>query len=197
MHLAPTPATPPLDAERARIQAGDRAAIERVYRAEVDALYAFIYPRVGSRKDVAEDVVQTVFMQAFHQIERFDPQRASFQVWLRLLSRNIIRSHRRADETSTRLRKTLRRVQRHLHRQQALPEKLLAQAETRDLVQMALATLPVTQANLLRARYLEQRAPAKLAAQMGIEPAALRSRMTRARKAFQRAFVRLQEALDD
>lgn len=179
-----------------RAAQGDRAAIERIYAAEVDALYAFVHPRVGGRPDVAEDVVQAIFLTAFRRLDTYDPQRASLQVWLRLLSRNVIRSRRRADAVTPRLKRIWGAVERRLDLLAPLPDDLLIRNETRDLVQMALALLPVEQQQLLRARFQEGRSNADLADELQLGVEAVRSRVARARKAFRRAFTRLEETLD-
>jgi RNA polymerase sigma-70 factor (ECF subfamily) len=175
---------------------GDRSAIERFYAEHVDALYAFVHPRVGGRADVAEDVVQTVLVNALRQVDAYDPERASVQVWLRLLSRNVIRSHRRANAGVARMRRIWSAVHTRLSQQAPLADELLSRAETRELVQLALATLPPHQQAVLRARYLRGQSFEQIAQDTDLSVEAVRSRLARARKAFRRAFVRLEEDID-
>src|SRR6201989_2909592 len=72
---------------------GDRDAIARFYDAHVEALYAFVFYRVGRDAALAEDVVQETFALALAKRAEFDPARGTPGAWLRVLSRNVIRDH--------------------------------------------------------------------------------------------------------
>jgi RNA polymerase sigma-70 factor (ECF subfamily) len=129
-------------------QAGDRAAIERFYDANVDGLYAFVFYRVGRDANLAEDVVQETFAIALAKQAAYDPARGSVGSWLAVLSRNVIRDHLREHRRADQLQQTWERIDATLAQtfaamaERPLPGEVLERAETRDLVHMAVANLP-------------------------------------------------------
>lgn len=70
---------------------GDRAARAALFDRYLEAVYEFVYYRVGRRREVAEDVTQEVFERALAHMDRFDPARGDFGQWLGGISRNAIR----------------------------------------------------------------------------------------------------------
>jgi RNA polymerase sigma-70 factor, ECF subfamily len=56
-------------------------------------LFGYCARRVGP--DVAEDIVAAVFLVAFEQRKRFDPDRAGALPWLYGIATNLLRRHRR------------------------------------------------------------------------------------------------------
>ena len=180
-----------------RAAAGDVAAFDRLYAGEVDALYAFVYFRLGRDATLAEDAVQETFVQALRRHAEFDPARGTVGAWLTTLSRNVVRdalrAHRRPDE----LARTWDRIDASLAQIYAamadapLPGEVLARVETRDLVQMALANLPDTYRRALTRTYVDGQPLAVLASEQGVSVDAAKSLLARARRAFRDAFAAL------
>ena len=71
----------------ARLAAGDRAAFELVYGATSAKLYGIIIRIVG-RRDVADDVLQEVYVRVWQFAARFDSASASPITWLATIARN-------------------------------------------------------------------------------------------------------------
>jgi RNA polymerase sigma-70 factor (ECF subfamily) len=71
------------------------------YRAHVERIYKFVYFRVGSNKETAEDLVQDIFLKAYEAHDRYDPEK-SLSAWIFTIARNTVINHyakRKADVT--------------------------------------------------------------------------------------------------
>jgi len=71
----------------ARVSRQDRAAFELVYAATSAKLYGIIIHILG-RRDVADDVLQEVYIRVWQRASEFDPGRASPITWLATIARN-------------------------------------------------------------------------------------------------------------
>jgi RNA polymerase sigma-70 factor, ECF subfamily len=82
-----------------RIPAGDRAALQTVYRLTSTKLFGVCLRILGERAE-AEDVLQEVYVTVWRKAADFDSSRASPMTWLIALARNRsidrIRASRRA-----------------------------------------------------------------------------------------------------
>ena len=173
----------------------DKASIERFYEAHVDALYTFIYYRVGRDTALAEDVVQETFSIALSKQAAYDPARGSVGSWLTVLSRNVIRDHMRAHTRSDVLATTWDRIDATLAQtfasmaERPLPGEVLEREETRDLVHMAIANLPEQYRTALTRKYVDGESLETLAGEFGISVDATKSLLARARRAFRDTFA--------
>jgi RNA polymerase sigma-70 factor (ECF subfamily) len=84
----------------ARISKGERAALAELFNAEAGRLIA-IAQRIVRRRDLAEEVVQDVFVAVWRKAELFHPNRGSARGWLTTMTRNralnLIRNDARMD----------------------------------------------------------------------------------------------------
>lgn len=178
-------------------QAGDRAAIQRFYDANVDGLYAFVFFRVGRDTALAQDVVQETFAKALARTTDYDPKRGSESSWLAVLSRNVIRDHLREHRRADQLLETWDRIDATLAQtfaamaKRPLPGDVLERAETRDLVHMAIANLPDQYRSALTRKYVDGESLEALAGELGISVDATKSLLARARRAFRDTFATL------
>lgn len=187
----------------AKAAAGNERALEQLYSAHVDGLYAFVFYRVGRDPALAEDAVQETFTIALSRIDEFDPQRGSLSSWLHTLSRNVIRdslrAHRRSDELAAqweRIDRSLAQIFESLD-QTPLSDEIIARAETRDMVGMTIANLPENYSDILQRKYVNGDSLAALAAELGVSSAAAKSLLARARQAFRDAFTALTRELTE
>lgn len=60
---------------------GDQAAFAQLYAMHAPAIHRLCYSLLLSRHD-AEDIMQEVFVYAFKNLRRFEPERAAFKTWL-------------------------------------------------------------------------------------------------------------------
>jgi RNA polymerase sigma-70 factor (ECF subfamily) len=74
-----------------RCQKGDRAAFEWIVNAFGGSIFAFLLRMVG-RRDLAEDLLQDVFVRMIGSIGRYD-HRDRFAAWLFRIAANLVRDH--------------------------------------------------------------------------------------------------------
>lgn len=87
------------DPEKARIaalvtlaQQGDAEAFGQIYDAYVDAIYRYLYYRVGSHA-VAEDLTSETFLRALRRIDSFTWQGKDIGAWFVTIARNLVTDH--------------------------------------------------------------------------------------------------------
>ena len=84
----------------ARVARGERTALADLFNCEAGRLVA-IAQRIVRRRDLAEEVVQEVFVALWRRAGMFDPSRGSAQGWLTTMTRNralnLIRDDARTD----------------------------------------------------------------------------------------------------
>ena len=166
---------------RDAVLAGDEQAWRALYDESFAGLYAYVLWRCAGLRDHADDVVQDAWLTAVRRIGRFDPARGCFAGWLRGVAANLLRNHFRRGRLRGRAR--------------PLPDEHPAQGaddaarrERAERVAVALAALAERYEAVLRAKYLEGRSVADIAAAGGETPKAVESLLTRARQAFRDAY---------
>ncbi len=82
-----------------RALAGDQTAAQELYNNHHPAALRLAYMLLQNLQD-AEDAVQNAFIYAFERLDRYDPERAVFATWLKIIvtsrCRDMQRRHRRA-----------------------------------------------------------------------------------------------------
>jgi RNA polymerase sigma-70 factor (ECF subfamily) len=86
----------------ARIPAGDRAALQTVYRLTSTKLFGVVLRILGERSE-AEDVLQEVYVAVWRKAADFDVTRASPMTWLIAIARNRAIDRLRATRTGRRM----------------------------------------------------------------------------------------------
>jgi RNA polymerase sigma-70 factor (ECF subfamily) len=76
-----------LAADMGRVAMGDARAFEPVYAATSAKLYGIIVRIIG-RRDVADEILQDVFVRVWQRAAEFDPSLGSPITWLATLARN-------------------------------------------------------------------------------------------------------------
>jgi len=181
----------------ALIAAGDPAALTGWFEANVDALYAFVYFRVGNDPDLAADATQGTFAAALERLADYDPARGSMTTWLRLLSRNVVRKLLSERRKATQLQllwdnidQSLAHVYEGIDRE-LLPADALERKETRELVGMALANLPPQYRQVLEAKYMDGQPLQAIADMRSATVDSVKAMLRRARAAFRDTFLTL------
>ena len=177
-----------------RVAAGDSEALRELYEAEVDAVYAFVFYRVGREPTLAEDAVQETFTRALAKLASYDESRGSVRSWLLSMSRNAVRdtlrSHNRSRELAQQweeIDQTLVQIFSALDRE-PLTDEVIARAETCDLVNVAFAHLPDHYRDVLHQHYIGGDSIAQLAKRREVSGDAIKSLLARARRAFRETF---------
>lgn len=71
----------------ARVAEGDRAAFARLYQATSAKLYGVVL-RIVQRRDLADEIVQEVYIKIWQKAADFDAARASPITWMATIARN-------------------------------------------------------------------------------------------------------------
>ncbi|HKB02115.1 MAG TPA: sigma-70 family RNA polymerase sigma factor [Gemmataceae bacterium] len=166
---------------RDAVAAGDERAWRAWYEEEYAPLEAYVLWRCGSRRDLADEVLQETWMTAVRNVRRFNPHVGNFHAWLCGIAANVIRNH---------LRSHRRRAerQRALTGDLAVADEALAERERADRVAAALAALSGRYEVALRLKYLDRMTVAEMAATLGETDKAVESLLSRARTAFREAY---------
>ena len=134
---------------------------DAVYVEYVDAIYRFLYRRLGNRED-AEDLTSEVFVKASRELDMTRSQ-ASIASWLFTVARNQLADHWR----------------RHYRLGALLPfDDELAQSADEDLpegngekqIELVLAALPDRYRTVLELRFLRRLSTRETAELMGVNP---------------------------
>jgi RNA polymerase sigma-70 factor (ECF subfamily) len=177
--------------------AGDPGAVTRLYAAHVDALYAFAFYRAGRDPALAEDIVHDTLLDALRHAPQFEPSRGDLRAFLLMRLRNVarasLRDHHRSHALATawdQREATLVQIFQSL--EGAPPgDELLARAETRELVHLAIAGLADNHRVALTRKYLHGDTLEALGQRLGVSDDAAKSLLARARRAFRDAFAAL------
>lgn len=77
-----------------RARAGDQAALVEIYRRHYDAVYAYVYYRLGDPA-VAEDLAGEVFVRLVERISSYSDRGRPILAWLYTIARNLVVDHQR------------------------------------------------------------------------------------------------------
>lgn len=155
---------------RAAVLAGDEAAWRQWYDACAADLAGYVRWRCGGQASLADDVLQDAWLVAVRRIRDFDPAAGAFRQWLTGVAVRVLQNHLRKQARQ-------RRGRRELDDPAAPKRDGLRVAE-------ALAALNPRQEAVLRAKYLDGKSVAEIAAECGDSEKAVESLLTRARAAF-------------
>jgi RNA polymerase sigma-70 factor (ECF subfamily) len=161
--------------------AGDGAAWCALYEGAFAGLDAYALWRCGGLRDRADDVVQDTWLTAVRRLRVFEPERGDFPSWLRGIAANLLRNLFR--------RERRRGPIQSLNGAASPAVDGTADRERAERVAVALASLPDHYEAALRAKYLDGRAVADIAADTGATEKAVESLLTRARQAFREAYA--------
>lgn len=74
---------------------GDKDAFGKLYSSYLDAIYRYVFFRVGNDRQTAEDITEEIFYKAWQHIDRFKIGTGTVQAWLyRIASTTVIDHHR-------------------------------------------------------------------------------------------------------
>lgn len=163
-----------------------KQAFEAFYHANVKRIYAFVYFRVGSRKAVAEDLVQDIFLKAFEAYDRYDPERGA-SAWIYTIARNHIINAMAKERPGVDI--------------EEMSDSIVLSEDGRDRMELrdderhlldAIETLSADEAQLVRMKYLEGWNFEDLSQVLGRSPGALRVQASRAVKKLKQTMNREQ-----
>ncbi|UOR09739.1 sigma-70 family RNA polymerase sigma factor [Qipengyuania flava] len=172
MRAASAEARERLKAAMLRLAAGERAALEDVYRATSAKLFGICYRILGDEKE-AEDALQDVYLTLWRRADRFDPARASPISWLATFARN--RAIDRLRSGKARRSAVPESETAPIADASPLAEAMLIDAEREARIHGCLDTLDETPRDAIRTAFFEGRTYAELAESMGVPLGTMKS----------------------
>ena len=153
---------------------GDKQAIGDLYLLHIEAIYRYVYGRVGN-VTVAEDLTAQVFLNALEALPRYQQTSAPFSSWLYCIARARIADHWRLQNRRQEkpLVDTLPSTEPH-------PIERLAAQEDWSLALDLLAQLTESQQNLVCLRFLGELSTSEVAKALGKSVAAVKALQHRA-----------------
>lgn len=82
-----------------KMKKGDRDAFGKLYLKYLDAIYRYVYFRVGQEKTVAEDISEEVFFKAWEHIGSFKEHKGTLKAWLYMIAKNAVTDHFRNNKS--------------------------------------------------------------------------------------------------
>ena len=185
---------------------GSQLAFTKLYDRHVDAVYAAAM-RVSHDSWVAAEVVQETFLALWNRAELFDPARGPLTAWLQRIARNRTVDHLRAagrhHRAATFSSFTTAEVEDDWMEQwltnsgeliaaagpEPSPELALTSKETRESIDVALATLSPHERSVIQLAYGDGLSQSEIATRLGWPLGTVK---TRTRRALQRLSDRLE-----
>jgi len=160
-----------------RIPAGDRAALQTVYRLTSAKLFGVALRILGERSD-AEDVLQEVYMTVWRKAADFDPSRASPMTWLIAIARNRAIDRLRASRQSRRMEP----IEQASEIADVAPgaDRMLTSMETHARLHGCLDRLAPHERSALRGAFFDGNTYEDLAARMSVPLGTMKSWIRRA-----------------
>jgi RNA polymerase sigma-70 factor (ECF subfamily) len=179
------------------LQEGNGQAWLQLYEAYAEPVWRNVSRLVGYDSAIAADIVQETFLAAARSARDFKPHRGSLRVWLWTIARRQVALYYRKQKPNI----ALSRAQQWwtaldgekydwVDAKADKPPDILQSQELAALVRCTLSELPPEYQALLLAKYVDNQPADRIAGQMSCSPAAVRSKLARARRAFRKAFKR-------
>jgi RNA polymerase sigma-70 factor (ECF subfamily) len=180
------------------LQKGNRQAWLRLYEAYAEPVWKNIARLMGDNSAAVSDVVQETFLAAARSAKNFDPDRGSLWVWLWVIANRQVALYYRKQKSNP----VLAQAQNWwnaldgekldwIDAKTDAPPDILQSRQLATLVRRALSEQPAEYQALLLAKYVDSHPIDRIAEQMGCSSVAVRSKLARARKAFQKAFRKI------
>lgn len=186
------------------LQQGDRQAWLKLYEAYAECVWNNVARLMGFACPGVSDVVQETFLAAARSAMNYDPDRGSLRIWLYGIARRQIALYYRKQDPKAilaRLKKWWASLDGEkidwINAKEDAPPEILEGRELAALVRFALIKLPVEHQSLLLAKYVDGQSVNNIADDFECSPAAVTSKLARARKMFRVAFNKLIQSMSN
>jgi RNA polymerase sigma-70 factor (ECF subfamily) len=186
--------------------AGDRLALNELFLQQFDSLRRFITRRLGTQASIfmtVDDALQETLARAIRGIATFEPRGdGSFGAWLQTIARNAIESAAQAQAAQKRggghrqqpprtgTTSSLVDLVELLVDDDGSPSVIAARHEMIDAVQIGIASLPDSQREAIRLRYIDGQSVTETADAMRRSPGAVQGLVHRAKRSLREALGR-------
>lgn len=154
----------------------EKPTFDRFYGQFLPRIYKFVLFRVAGRRDIAEDLVQEIFLKAWEAFDRYDPS-VSVSAWIYTIARNHVINFHAKQKVDI----DLEEIEDTSFASEDAREHLATSFDEQRLLQ-GLAKLSSDDARLLRMKHLEGWSYDELAGILGKGSGTLRVQSTRAMK---------------
>lgn len=156
-----------------QMKQGDREAFGKLYLKYLDAIYRYIYFRVGQEKAIAEDISETVFFKAWEHIGSFKENQGTIKAWLYMIAKNAITDHFRTNKPTVELDENLIQVDNNI-------EKELERDDDAKNLTNAINKLTDEQKQVITMKYIEDMSNEEIAQVLNKHEDAIRALQHRA-----------------
>lgn len=150
--------------------AGDSEAFGELYVRHLDAIYRYVYFRVGEKED-AEDLTEQVFLNAWEALPGYRRSGSPFSSWLYRIAHNIVVDYHRRRKACPPADTS---VEVQLADDQASALGQVIASEEAATIAKALAQLPEEQQQVIILRFIEGLSHGEIARIMGKNEGACR-----------------------
>lgn len=142
-----------------RVQDGDSTAFDQIYKLFVDAVYQFVWFKVG-HNEAAEDLTSIVFVKVWQALDRYHPKNgAKFSTWLFQIARFTVIDYYRTSKPVD----DIENVQYRLKSSEDI-ESDVSRNQDALVIHRALANLPEKYQTVLTMRFINDFSVAETAA---------------------------------
>jgi RNA polymerase sigma-70 factor (ECF subfamily) len=135
-----------------RAVAGDADAFGALYSQHLNAIYRYVYFRVGNTRD-AEDLTEQTFLKAWEALPDYNQRGNPFTSWLYRIAHNVVVDHHRRQKPIVSTSLVTTRVAQESKQPTALDQVI--QAEEADALASAIAQLPDEYQQIIILRFVE------------------------------------------
>jgi RNA polymerase sigma-70 factor (ECF subfamily) len=158
-----------------RAKACDEEALSELYHRHANAVFRYIYYRVGDR-EVAEDLVGDVFVRALEGLPSYQQTGTPFEAWLyRIAQARVIDHYRRQN-----VRQSVALDEQLPDREETSPDRVAAQSDEIRHAWEAIGRLTDEQQMVISLRFIAGRSTAEVATLMGKTEGAVKALQNRA-----------------
>lgn len=158
----------------------ERAAISALYRRHVQAIYRYVYYRVGD-EHTAEDLTAEVFLRAVEGLPNYEPRGVPFAAWLYRIAQARVADHFRRQRRSA-----TAALDESWSSGKDSPLAQLELSSLHERLRAALDRLTIDQQQVITLKFVEGFSNAKVARILGKTEGAVKSLQHRALNALHR-----------
>ena len=171
------------------IQTGSPGIWRQVLTRTIPQLYG-LFVRRGAHPALAEELTQQTVFDAIRRYETYESSKGSPEQWLFTIAKNNLALEMRNRQSHA---KPDSQILKYLQAMdsQPLPDVILEQKETADLVRTALSRLDKKEQDVLKAKYLDDKTARQIAKAMHLTEKAVHSLLYRARISLREMLMQL------
>jgi RNA polymerase sigma-70 factor, ECF subfamily len=176
------------------LSSGDATAIEELYHLYFDRIYSLVFNQVGRDHSNTEEAVEEAWLAVVKSAKKFKGQSQPYTwlcgiVWHKI--RDFQRHHYRKMSKLERFSGQSAIPELELIDVEPIPQEVIEQEETRELVHRALIALPAHYEQALTLKYLENMSANEIGQVMKKSTKSVESLLDRARLALREQIIRL------